>query len=110
MRTNLKTQDYFNNFINSENQRILKFDNWLEMGKVVENRISSIKRQLFTISLNILIAKYTSGYAIEELRREFPLVINRFVEGWNDNDSTPEDDVHFDEYLLMLRMLSLASY
>ncbi|MCX8744370.1 DUF1911 domain-containing protein [Snodgrassella sp. B3882] len=108
MRTNLKTQDYFNYFINSENQRILKFDNWLEMGKVVENRIPSIKRQLFIISLNILIAKYTSGYAIEELRREFPLVINRFVEGWNDHDSTPEDDVHFDEYLLMLRMLSLG--
>jgi hypothetical protein len=42
------------------------------------------------------------------LRKELPLVINRFVEGWNDHNSTAEDDVHFDEYQLMLRMLLLG--
>ncbi|WP_239352099.1 PoNe immunity protein domain-containing protein [Snodgrassella communis] len=108
MRTHLKTQDYFNTYFELQTDDLNYYENSLKEGTVKENRIPAVKRKIFIITLHTLIAKYTSGYAIEELRKEFPLVINRFVEGWNANDSTPEDDVHFDEYLLMLRMLSLG--
>lgn len=108
MRTQLKSKEHFEDYIQRQPARIERFENNIKIGKTKEERIPAVKRKIFTISLHTVIAKYSSDYEITELRNEFSNVIEKFENGWNDKGETPTDDIHFDNYVLVLWMLSLA--
>ncbi|MDV3947049.1 hypothetical protein CMT75_00745 [Elizabethkingia anophelis] len=108
MRTKIKPKTYFENYLELELDDIQYFESSLQNGEVKEEMISSVKRKLFTESLHVLIGKYSSGVPIEELKSTFPQVIDYFKNGWKDKGNTPEDNIHFDNYILMLWMLSLS--
>lgn len=108
MRTIIKSKEYFEKFIQNETNRIAKLLDWIKIGKVVEERIPAIKSKIFLISLHTVIAKYSYGENPKELVNDFLTVITRFEQGWDDKGTTPEDDIHFDNYVLMLWMLSLG--
>ncbi|WP_282917785.1 PoNe immunity protein domain-containing protein [Porphyromonas macacae] len=108
MRTELKDQEYFKTYFESQLDDIEYYNDALENGEVKEDRILAVRRKIFTISLHTLIAKYSSGYAVSELRNEFENVVTAFEHGWKDRGNTPEDNMYFDNYLLVLWMLSLG--
>ncbi|SUJ04690.1 Domain of uncharacterised function (DUF1911) [Sphingobacterium spiritivorum] len=108
MRTNRKPKDYFDNYLKLEEDDIDYFEHSLKNGEVKEEMIPSVKRKLFTQSLHLWIAKYSMGMPVEELKTTFCEVITRFKTGWKDKGNSPEDNIHFDNYMLMLWMLSLG--
>lgn len=108
MRTNIKSKDYFEKFFELQLDDLNYYENSLKEGKVKEDRVMAIKSTIFLNSLHTLIAKYSYGENPKELVNDFLTVITRFEQGWDDKGTTPEDDIHFDNYVLMLWMLSLG--
>ncbi len=108
MRTDIKSKEHFEWFIPKQAQRIERFENNIKIGKTKEERIPAVKRQIFTISLHRLVAKYSFGENISNLNLEFLQIIEKFENGWKDKGETPTDDIHFDNYVLGLWMLSLG--
>ncbi|MFD0716408.1 PoNe immunity protein domain-containing protein [Paenibacillus sp. GCM10027626] len=108
MRTNIKSKEYFDRFLELELEDISYYDNALKQGEVKEDMIPSVKNKIFKTSLHLFIAKYSSEFPLENLTRDFVDVISRFEIGWKDKGNTPEDDIHFDNYVLVLWMLSLG--
>jgi hypothetical protein len=108
MRTIIKDKAYLEDYIGSEQERIKKLLNWIEIGKVKEERIPSTRSEIFRTSLHLIIARYSIGQNINLIRNDFPGVIDQMTQVWRDTGRTPQDDIHFDTYVLMLWMLSLG--
>lgn len=104
MRTKFKNLEYLQNYISLNEEDIQFFEEGLESGATKEDRIPAVNRQIFTTSLHTLIAKYSLGSDIAEIRKDFPEVIRKLEKGWQ-NESKK---IHFDNYILMLWMLSLG--
>ncbi|SHG93253.1 PoNe immunity protein domain-containing protein [Chryseobacterium vrystaatense] len=104
MRTNLKEQKILINYIDLNIEDIKYFEESIQTNKTVEDRIPSVKRKIFKLSLHTLIAKYSAGYEIQELNKEFPQVIEYLVEGWDYED----DFLSLDDYISLLWMLSIG--
>ncbi|RZK10513.1 MAG: DUF1911 domain-containing protein [Flavobacterium sp.] len=88
--------------INQED--IQYFNNGLASGASRDDRIPAVRRQIFTTMLHTVIAKYSLGLPISELQEDFPAVIAACKEGWQNEFQ----DIHFDNYVLILWMLSLG--
>lgn len=97
MRDTLKTKAYFNEYICEESERATKFKNKIASGTLAADRVLPVKRKLFSISINLLIAKYSAGTSIDELRMEFLQIIGTVEDCWS--------AVSYDENL---RLLSLC--
>lgn len=104
MRTNFKNSTYFENYITLNNEDIEFYEHGLQSGATKEDRIPAVNRQIFTTSLHTTIAKYSAGYPIPEIRKDFLKVIDRLKAGWQSGSS----GIKFDDYILMLWMLSLG--
>ena len=104
MRTQYKDEAYFKNYILLNQDDIRYFNEGLASGATRADRIAAVRRQLFTTMLHTLIAKYSSGLPISELQEDFPAVIAACQVGWQNQSK----DIHFDNYVLILWMLSLG--
>lgn len=103
-RTFLKDLAYFEDYIQLNNEDIEYYLNELRAGRVREDRISAVERQIFTTTLHTVIAKYSAGYAAPDMIPDFLKAIDSLSEGWNSR----KDQIRFDDYILMLWMLSLG--
>ncbi|MCS4533014.1 PoNi-like cognate immunity protein [Neisseria montereyensis] len=108
MRINIKDEKYFNQYIETHTDDIDYFEEGIRVGRTNPDRVASVQRKIFTTSLHLLIAKYASGYQLDKLKNEFLSVIEKFEKGWKDKGDTPTDNIHFDNYVLVLWMLSLG--
>ncbi|MCJ8155698.1 PoNi-like cognate immunity protein [Chryseobacterium sp. SSA4.19] len=104
MRTKFKNLDYFQNYISLNHEDIQFFEDGIKSGTTKEERIPAVNRQIFTTSIHTLIAKYSSGSDPDEIKKDFPEVINRLEKGWQNEGKK----IFFDNYILMLWMLSLG--
>jgi hypothetical protein len=104
MRTTFKNLAYFQNYISLNHEDIAFYEEGIKSGTTKQDRIPAVNRQLFTTSLHTLIAKYSSGSELNELKSDFPDVINRLEKGWQNE----RQKIYFDNYVLMLWMLSLG--
>lgn len=104
MRTSFKNPEYFENYITLNNEDIEFYEDGLQTGATKEDRIPAVNRQIFTTSLHTTIAKYSAGYPIPEIQKDFLKVIDRLKAGWQSGAS----GIQFDDYILMLWMLSLG--
>lgn len=104
MKTNIKDIEYFKNYIELNKDDIKFYVEGLEDGTTPKDRIWAVKRQIFTTSLHIVIAMYSSGCLIDEIQNEFNNTIKYLAGGWENSNS----NISFDDYILMLWMLSLA--
>ena len=104
MRTNIKDIEYFKNYIELNKDDIKFYVEGLEDGTTPKDRIWAVKRQIFTTSLHTVIAMYSSGCLIDEIQNEFNNTIKYLAGGWENSNS----NISFDDYILMLWMLSLA--
>lgn len=78
MRDKLKNLDYFRSFIEEETETIDFFINKLESGELDEDRIIPVKTEIQNTQLGILIAKYSMGAAIDELKYLFAGISNEW--------------------------------
>ena len=104
MRTKLKSPEYFENYITLNNEDIEFYEDGLKSGATKEDRVPAVNRQIFTTSIHTVIAKYSAGAAIQEIQNDFLKVIDNLKAGWQSD--TP--NIQFDDYILMLWMLSLG--
>lgn len=107
MRDNIKTKEYFDTFILEELEDIQMFQDSLDNGEIEENRIGSIKDDILLIQIGILIAKYSRGDSINEIKQEFESMLDLFCESWN--GGVYEDNLCFASlaYLLGLNDVQL---
>ncbi len=82
MRDNLKSLEYFNYFINEEEQRVCKFSEKLESGEVKESRIFPVKSKIHDIKLGILIARYSKGDEMCLLEEEYLSLLDEWEAVW----------------------------
>ena len=83
MRDTIKTKAYFDEYIKEESERAIKFENKIASGTLAADRVLPVKRKLFTIRLNLLIAKYSAGASADELRSEFLQIADPVEECWS---------------------------
>lgn len=83
MRDTLADEEYFKGYIIKENDTITEFTRKINEGIIRPERIEPIKEHLNYLKLCILIAKYSSGYTIEEIKKDYLDIIKSECEGWN---------------------------
>ena len=91
MRDKIKNKQYFDAFITEDCARILKLSKRIEAGKVQKARIILVKKGIFLIELGIIIARYSRGDAIEDLKLGFVRLYTEWItiffspESYNEN-------------------------
>lgn len=83
MRDFIKPKEYFDIFIAEENDRVEKFEDKIKSGTLKKDRVLPVKGKLLLIKLGIIIAKYSRGDSIAELKNEFESLIDLFIEAWD---------------------------
>ena len=58
LRDHLKTEEYFHNFIAREENRIIRFSEYINNEKVVQKQIQTVKESIWDCKFHKLIAKY----------------------------------------------------
>ena len=83
------------------------FQDSLDNGEIEEDRVESIKDDILLIQIGILIAKYSRGDSINEIKQEFESMLDLFCESWN--GGVYEDNLCFASlaYLLGLNDVQL---
>jgi len=104
MRTNFKNIEYFKKYIAFNNEDIVFYEEGLKSGTTKVDRIPAVNRQIFTTNLHTTIAKYSAGYPIPEIRNDLLKAIDTLKDGWRNQRSR----ISFDDYILMLWILSLS--
>ncbi len=80
MRDFIKDENYFNCFISEELSRINKFENKLGAGDVKEDRILPVKTKIHDLRRGVLIARYSLGEDIDDLKGDFLKLIDEWEE------------------------------
>lgn len=87
MRDELKGKEYFDSLIEELYDDINFYNDKLRKKEVASDRIPSVKWNMRKAYLQVLIAKYSSGYDIDEIRKDFLDLIPMLVDTWSDGDS-----------------------
>ena len=85
MRTKIKDEAYFKNFITCQPERIEEFIQFYEENKAnwSDEDITSNYYSVFRISCHMFIAKYSAGYTIDEVTKSYIDTLNYMVRGWS---------------------------
>ena len=84
MRDTIKTKEYFDEYILKMLNGAKRFEDGIEAGEYKEDRILHVKDYILQKKIGIIIAKYSRGDTIEEIKREFESIIDLFCEAWDD--------------------------
>jgi len=83
MRDTLQTREYFDIFILEETKRVEKYEKRIASGTLKEDRILPVKDMLIQLKLGIIIAKYSRGDSILNIKNEFISLIDLLIDVWN---------------------------
>ncbi|HEY8934009.1 MAG TPA: PoNe immunity protein domain-containing protein [Cyclobacteriaceae bacterium] len=115
IRDQIRDDHYFEQYISRQIEGINKFLNWIEIGKTPQERINIVKQEIAKDYIYIILAKYSTGYSLENLLpdwKEGVKVIHESWDGfWKLKHGNPS--IEYDQYILsaydeMLWMLSLG--
>jgi hypothetical protein len=79
----LNNLDYFENSIKERTSSIIKFIQWIENGRVSNERLNTVKQEIGKIYLYKSITKYSAGYGIHELKNDLLQSIKYVYKSWN---------------------------
>lgn len=82
MRDKRKSKDYFDIYIEQSSKRIEKFELWVSIGKTPEERIPIVKKGIGAAKLRKIIAKYSRGYLLSEIRSDYISLLKDFADYW----------------------------
>ncbi|GAA4273752.1 PoNe immunity protein domain-containing protein [Aquimarina gracilis] len=118
MRDIVKDINYFEKFIIEKNDLIALNEQALLSGKVTENKVERAKFRNFGFRLETLVAKYSKGDPIVNLKESISEIIKHLPAEWGPTNTKVKEKVgkeivYLDQYMLepyerMLRILSLA--
>ena len=84
MRDTLKTKEYFDEYIRKMTEGIQRFEKGLAEGKYQADKILFIKDCILQKKIGIIIAGYSAGAPIEEIKQGFDDTVGLFCEAWDD--------------------------
>lgn len=76
MRDSIKTKAYFDEFVSQNTERICKFIEKLNSGSIDEARVPLINSKVVDLRTGILVAKYSRGDSIDDIKKEFEDLID----------------------------------
>ena len=85
MRDTLKLKEYFDQYIQKMSEGIQKFKNGLAEGKYQADKILFIKDYILQKKIGIIIAKYSKGDPLNDIKQEFDSTVELFCEAWDDS-------------------------
>ncbi|MED2790305.1 DUF1911 domain-containing protein [Bacillus wiedmannii] len=85
LRDTLKDKEYFLEYIAEEEGRINKFETKLRNNEVREDRILNVRKKVYDLEYQILIAKHSMGEPIESLIDDYKLIAGKMEEFWDIN-------------------------
>lgn len=97
MRDKLKDGTYFEEYIAEEEARLRKYIAKLESGTLREDRILPVRMGANGLRMGILLAKYSMGVDVSELKTDFEIMFKEWVQLWKP-----------DSYIGTLWMISLS--
>lgn len=83
VRDLLKDKNYFNEYIAEEEQRINKFELKLRNNEVREDRVLNVKKKVYDLKFQILIAKFSMGKPVKSLIGDYSLIVGDMKELWD---------------------------
>ncbi len=86
MRDTLADEEYFKEYIKGGTDTITEFNNKINEGKIRPERVEPIKEHLIFIKYKNIIAKYSSGYPIEEIKKDYLDYIKDEYERWDESN------------------------
>lgn len=80
MRDSIRTKAYFDEFIAQEKERICKFQDKLNSGSIDDERVPLINNKIIYLKTGLIIAKYSRGDSINDIKNEFEELIDMVCE------------------------------
>ena len=85
MRDTIKSKEYFDEYILKMSEGIKRFEEGIAAGKYLNDKILFVKDYILQKKIGIIIAKYSKGDSIEEIKKEFESSLDLFGEAWDDS-------------------------
>ena len=102
MRDTIKSKEYFDEYILKMSEGIKRFEEGIAAGKYLNDKILFVKDYIFQKKIGIIIAKYSKGDSIEEIKKEFESSLDLFGEVWD--DSVYESNIIFASLAYLLNL------
>lgn len=80
MRDSIRTKAYFDEFIAQEKERICIFQDKLNSGSIDDERVPLINNKIIYLKTDLIIAKYSRGDSINDIKNEFEELIDMVCE------------------------------
>ena len=80
MRDSIRKKAYFDEFIAQEKERICKFQDKLNSGSIDDERVPLINNKIIYLKTDLIIAKYSRGDSINDIKNEFEELIDMVCE------------------------------
>lgn len=80
MRDSVKSKAYFDEFITQDIGRVKRFQDKLNSGIINDERVFLINYKIIYLKTGLIIAKYSRGDSIEEIKYDFEDLIDMFCE------------------------------
>lgn len=82
IRDKIKNIEYFDSFIEEDTSRIKKFTDKLNSNEVKEERILPVKTKIHDLNLGILIARYSKGEELNQMKEECNILFDEWIQVW----------------------------
>ena len=77
MRDTIKSKEYFDEYILKMSEGIKRFEEGIAAGKYLNDKILFVKDYILQKKIGIIIAKYSKGDSIEEIKKEFERITSQ---------------------------------
>ena len=98
MRDRSKNEKYYEEYIAQQTGRIAKFESKIADGTVASDRVGIIRAKIDSLRYSIMVAKYSNGTDLDDIRQDYLRLLNDTHLYWNESSG----------YSDMLVMMSLA--
>jgi hypothetical protein len=85
VRDKIKDEAYFDAYLDKEKNRLVKFQLKLDNNEIREDRILPIKEVMQDIRYHIMVAKYSTGYPLEDVKKDYIEVLGGMFQYWADD-------------------------
>jgi hypothetical protein len=85
LRDKIKDEAYFQNYFDDESYDLEDYQKSLDNNEIREDRILPVKKSMQKIKYHIMVAKYSAGYPLEDVKEDYIEVLNGMFQYWADD-------------------------
>jgi hypothetical protein len=90
VRDKIKDEAYFQNYFDEENYGLEDYQKSLDNNEIREDRILPVKESMQDIRYHIMVAKYSAGYPLEDVKKDYIGVLHGMFPYWADDPELSE--------------------